>query len=237
MLRSASLPAAVLILVVGASAPARAHDLWLERDGDGLTLRQGHRHAGHGGEKSVPYDPAAVKEVLCLEASGALKPQRPGAGYPLRMTASCDAALVSLSTGYWTKTPWETKNLPKTGIPGAVKSWLSQESVKRIERWSAASARPLTPGLEITPLTNPFRLDHGARLSLRVTMGGAPRSGVAVSYDGKARGTTGGDGVIALRLRHGGTQIFSASLEEPLADGKADTVIRAATLHFDLAAK
>ena len=46
--------------------------------------------------------------------------------------------------------------------------------------------------------------------------------------------TTGNDGKIAIRIRHGAMQLISASVETPLADGKADTVIRASTLQFEL---
>jgi hypothetical protein len=58
-----------------------------------------------------------------------------------------------------------------------------------------------------------------------------------VAYDGDVRGATAEDGSIALRLRHAGMQTISASFEAPLADGKADTVIRAATLNFELRGK
>jgi nickel transport protein len=55
-----------------------------------------------------------------------------------------------------------------------------------------------------------------------------------VSYDGKPRGTTGRDGRINIRLRHGGFQVIQASLTRPDASGKADEVIHSANLNFEL---
>ena len=57
---------------------------------------------------------------------------------------------------------------------------------------------------------------------------------MAVAYDGEPRGATDGEGRINLRVRHGGLQQVSASIETPLNDGKADTLIRGATLNFML---
>jgi nickel transport protein len=219
---------------LGLPLATSAHDLWLERDGSAMLLYQGHRHSSHAGQEIVPYDPAAVKEALCLDAKGAARSLRPGAGPPVRFEAGCDVLLAAMSSGYWTKTAWETKNVPKTGIGGVVKSWLSEETVKRLDRWTPAAARPLSDRLEISPLADPLALAPGDKLAVRVSFAGKPLAGVPVAYDGDVRGATAEDGSIALRLRHPGMQMISASFEAPLGDGKVDTVIRAATLHFEL---
>jgi nickel transport protein len=230
----AMLPRLAAAALLGLSLPASAHDLWLEREGSAVLLYQGHRHSSHAGQEIVPYDPAAVKEALCLDATGAARPLRPGATHPVRIEAACHMVLAAMSSGYWTKTAWETKNVPKTGISGVVKSWLSEETVKRLDRWTPFAAKPLSDRLEITPLADPLALSPGDKLSVRVSFAGKPLAGVPVAYDGDVRGATAADGSIALRLRHPGLQMISASFEAPLADGKADTVIRAATLNFEL---
>lgn len=214
--------------------PSHAHDLWLEKESGGYILHQGHRHSAHAGAEYVNYDPSFVKTAVCLDTGGTAKPQAFGKSFPVRIAGDCATLLVTVSSGYWSKTAWETKNAPKTQASGVIESWLSQESVKRIDRWMPGAAQPLSDGLEITPLTDPTRLKPGDKLAVLVTENKRPKTGVPVAYDGDTRGASGEDGKVAIRLRHGGMQLIAASLETPLTDGKADTLIRAATLQFEL---
>ncbi|PKO68665.1 MAG: hypothetical protein CVU20_12790 [Betaproteobacteria bacterium HGW-Betaproteobacteria-14] len=217
--------------------PASAHDLWLEKEGGGHVLQQGHRTGAHAGAERVPYALDFVKQGLCADERGRTKLLAVTPAYPLRLVGDCAALFVAASSGYWTKTAWETKNAPKTGISGVMKSWRSEDSVKRLNRWSAALANPLTPGLEIAPVDDPFRLGVDDKLSVRVTLAGKPRAGVPVAYDGATRGATNEDGTVVLKIRHGGLQMIAASIETPLSDGQADTLIQATTLNFELPAK
>lgn len=211
-----------------------AHDLWLDKEAASYTLFQGHRHSAHAGAEVVPYDPAAVKSASCLDKSGSSKSLVPGRTHPVKLGGECAAIMVSFSTGYWTKTAWETRNVPKTGISGVMKSWLSDESVKRIDTWTTAMGQPLGSGLEITPLSDPTKVAIDDKLVVLVTENKRPKAGVPVAYLGDTRGATGDDGKIAIRIRHGGIQLISASIEVPLNDGKADTAIRATALQFEL---
>lgn len=224
-------------LLMATAVPAAAHDLWLEREAGGHVLLQGHRTGAHAGEARVPYAPDFVKQALCFDERGQSRPLAVAAGYPARLPGECAALVVTASSGHWTKTAWETKNVPKSGLAGVLKSWRAEEAVKRLNRWSAPLAQPLTRGLEITPLEDPFRLGVGDKITVRVTLAGRPRTGVPVAYDGATRGATGEDGTVVLKLRHGGLQMIAASLETPLDDGLADTLIRATTLNFELPEK
>ena len=224
-------------LIFFLALPAAAHDLWLEKEGGSHVLLQGHRTGAHAGAERVPYAPDFVKQALCADERGKSRPLAVAAAYPTKLAGECAALFVAASSGYWSKTAWETKNAPKTGIPGVMKSWRSEDSVKRVNRWSAALAQPLTPGLEITPVDDPFRLGVDDKLTVRVTLEGKPRAGVPVAYDGATRGATGEDGTVVLKIRHGGLQMVAASIETPLDDGKADTLIRATTLNFELPGK
>jgi nickel transport protein len=217
------------------SVPALAHDLWIEKEGSGYVLLQGHRHSAHSGAEVVPYEPAAVKGATCVEASGKARPAVFSRSFPAKLAADCATLLTTFSTGNWTKTAWDTKNVPKTGISGVIKSWYSEESLKYVERWSAASSAPVGTGLEITPVTNPLGLKAGDKLVVLVTGGGKPVAGVPVAYAGDTRGVSGPDGKVAIRLRQGGVQLIAASQETPLADGKADSAIRTASLQFEIA--
>jgi nickel transport protein len=224
------------LLVALTALPALAHDLWLEREAGGITLYQGHKYSAHGGAETIPYEASFVKEAVGLDATGRTKLLPPVKTAPWRTTATDFSAIrVAASSGYWTKTPWETKNVSKTGIAGAVRSWLSEESVKRIDRWTPGADRPLSDGLEITPTVDPLALRPGDKLIVLVTDRRQPRAGVPVAYGGDTRGTTGEDGRIAIRLRQGGVQLIAASVETPLTDGKADVAIRSAILQFEIA--
>lgn len=222
------------LLLLAIALPASAHDLWLESEGATLTLFQGHKHSEHAGAETLPYEPGFVKAAICLDTAGIAKPLPLPKAAPMKLAADCAAVLVSVSSGYWTKTPWETKNLPKTGISGSLSSWLSEESVKRIGRWTSAAAQPMGDGLEIVPLANPLALKPDDKLTVRVIEGRQPKAGVPVAYGGDVRGATGPDGSIAIRIRHGGVQLISTSVETPITDGKADKRIQSATLQFDL---
>lgn len=227
----------IALLLLAPALPAAAHDLWLEKEGGAHVLLQGHRTGAHAGAERVPYAADFVKQALCFDERGKSRPLAVAAAYPARIAGDCAVLFIAASSGYWTKTAWETKNAPKTGIAGALKSWHSEDSVKRLNRWSARLAKPLTPGLEITPTDDPFRLGVDDKLRVRVTLDGLPRAGVSVAYDGATRGATGEDGTVVLKIRHGGLQMIAASLETPLEDGQADTLVRAATLNFELPGK
>jgi len=222
------------LILAALAFPAAAHDLWLEKEVGGYALYQGHRHSAHAGAEIVPYDPVAVRSAACLDIGGGTKSLASGKTHPVKLTGDCSAVLVSFSTGYWTKTAWETKNAPKAGIAGVIKSWLSEDAVKRIDRWSPVVAQPLGAGLEITPTSDPFKVAIDDKLVVLVTDNKKPKPGVPVAYQGDTRGASGDDGRISIRIRHGGTQLISASVETPLSDGKADSVIRATALQFEL---
>jgi nickel transport protein len=223
--------ATALLVLAG---QAQAHDLWLEREGEGLGLYYGHKHAGHEGLKYMEYEPEWVREALCFDETGSQMAFESPLTHPYRIPRECAAACVLTSSGYWTKTPYGTENVPKAEARMPIKSWLSIESVKRLDHWSAALAEPLTEWLEMTPMNDPAGLRGGKKLRLLVSFEGRPVEGVVVSYDGKPRGTTGRDGRINIRLRHGGFQVIQASLTRPDASGKADEVIHSANLNFEL---
>ena len=212
------------------SASAFAHDLWIEKEGADYILFQGHRYAEHPGEEVIPYPPSAVKAWACINEQGSYPLSSHTPVYPTRVSGECGTVHVTFSTGYWTKTPWETRNIAKAGLTGVVKSWYSQESLKFIQRWIGAA--PLGTGLEITPTTNPLLLKPGDKLVVLITNDGKPIAGVPVAYRGDTRGVSGIDGTIAIRLRQSGMQLLEASLEIPLTDGKADVAIHVATSQF-----
>ena len=227
---------ALLAICAGLLAKtAFAHDLWLDDANGRVTLQQGHKHSEHAGAETLDYRPDFVQSARCFNEAGETSLPAPESASPWRVRADCAAMLLATSSGYWTKTPWETRNAPKTGISPVIKSWRAQESLKRLFRWSEVGGQALGEGLEIVPQNNPFALQAGDKLTVQVLAGKQPLPNVAVAYGGDTRGATGPDGRIAIRLRHGGVQLISASREVPLNDGKADVLIDATTLQFNLA--
>jgi nickel transport protein len=227
-----SIPQA-LALLCSLSTAASAHEYWVDRDNGQYVLHQGHKTAVHRGAASIAYDPASVVRVECLDESGKSRVLIPH-GTPVRVDGSCAAVNFYLDHGYWTKTAYDTLNKPKNEVKGALQSWRSHENVTRLNQWTAALAQPAGVGLVLSLPANPDRLKTGDKFTVVVTLDGAPRADVPVAYAGETRGVTDAGGRINLKIRHTGLQQISASLEAPLTDGKADTLIRAATLNFML---
>lgn len=223
----------LLTLLGGLSSGIAAHEYWVDHDNSQFVLQQGHQTAAHSGAASIAYDPASVVRVECLDENGKSRALIPH-GAPVRIDGNCAAVNFYLDNGYWTKTAYDTLNKPKNEVKGALQSWRSQEIVTRLNQWSAALARPAGIGLALSLPTPPDRLRTGDKFTVVVTLDGAPRAEVPVAYAGETRGVTDAGGRINLKIRHAGLQQISASLETPLNDGKADALIRGATLNFRL---
>lgn len=228
--RSAWLVAALVLM-----GPAAAHDLWVDRQDHRYILHYGHEHSGHGGQGLLPYKPEQVRQAVCFDGEGRETAARVDRAYPVSMRGDCAATWFLVSTGYWSKTPYGTRNVPKTEAGQVLSSWLSVESIKRLDAWRHALVSPLTGELEIVPLADPLELKPGDKLKVAVYRQGRPAPGVTVAYFGHPRGVTGADGSVNIRLKEPGYQLIQASLELPLQDGKADKAIHATALAFELA--
>jgi nickel transport protein len=216
------------------SLPVLSHDLWIERAGGAYTLYYGHKHSGHGGDKVIPYGPAFVTRAQCFDAQGQVNQEAKG-GSPFRLEGECAALTIAASSGYWSKTPKGTQNVPKDEARQVVKSWLSLEWVKRLDAWSPALARPLTQGLELIALEDPLHLAKGDKLRLQLTLDRQPVAGATVTYDGEPRGLTDEEGRINLRVQHGDYQMISAGITRPRPSPQADEEVLATALVFELA--
>jgi nickel transport protein len=222
-----------LLLIV--TAVVQAHDYWFERSDEDYLLRRGHQHSLHAGERDVPFDPQTVKHGYCLRL-GEARPHSAtlSASYPLRVAGPCLALVVTVDAGNWTQTRSGVKRLGEDELAGVLRSWQALESVKWIEAWYESLRRPLSSELELVFTENPLVLTPGDKLRLRAMLRGEPAEGVTVAYDGDARGVTGADGRINLRIRHRGWQLITASLVEPLAREQVDKVVHSTTLSFEL---
>jgi len=230
-MRHAALP---LLLMVLASGLAQAHDYWLDPDGDDYLLYRGHRHSGHQGEDLVPYDPAIVTRAHCAGADGAVREVPPSRTYPSRIPGPCAAVLVEADSGTWSHTHTGTRQGTGNEPKSMTRTWQALESVKLLNGWAPGLGRPLSQALEITSPQDPTGLAPSEKLRLLVTLAGRPKAGVSVAYDGETRGVTGANGLINLKVRHGGTQVVSASIEEPSAKGDGSSLLHSTVLTFVL---
>ena len=228
--------AALFLLLPAVSA---GHGVFWDEAPHGLVLMEGHPYGqGHGGEEAAPLPVARLRVLLRGDpdtATGsALAWHEIPATTPIVAPADAAVVLAVLDWGWWTKTVDGSRNVPPDGVDGVLQAWYSRETVKHVTRWSAGVDRPAGRGLELTPLSDPLRLDTGDKLTLLVTLDGAPLAEAAVAYDGSLRGVSGRDGRIRLKLRREGLQVIRATLRRPAADPDWAEDIALATLTFNL---
>ncbi|WP_297889872.1 DUF4198 domain-containing protein [Sulfurihydrogenibium sp.] len=211
-----------------------SHDLWIEKEDSQYILYYGHLHPTQNEERFIKYNPENVLEFECLRSDGKVIRKKFEESYPAKLKGSCSVVLALFSSGFWTKTINGLKNLPKDEVQGALESWLSYESVKRIDNWSEDLKKPLTQDIEIVSLEDPLRTKVGDKLTLVVYYKGKPLKDIAVAYDEHTIGTTDNEGRINVRIRKNGLQLISTSIKEKADGVKADYVIKTAILSFEV---
>lgn len=217
------------------SRPVLAHDYWFKTQGDDYRLYRGHLFSLHEGKKEVPFDPSIITEARCLQkGSNASQSAEYSDQYPPLIKGPCLALLVKADSGYWSQTMTGTKNKPKDQLFGVLRSWHSLEVMKLVREWDERLLSSLSDQLELVFTSNPFTLSVGDKLRLVVMLDGKPAAGVSFAYDGKPRGVTGEDGRVTLRIRHEGTQVISASIEQTINSSSADKRVRSTMLTFNI---
>ncbi len=229
------LRASLLALAVAATPfVARSHDLWLEAQGDGLVLRYGHR----GGD------------ALDLDAGkiGAIRCRRPGESTPsdvravasahpkeVRVLARCVAASAYVDGGYWSLTPDGEKNLPRSKVPDAVRSWRSRQWAKWVVPGAPGATVPMGDELEVVPVTDLARVRKGDKATFRVLWQGKPAAGAICGIDHRALGETDGAGECRVMVRAPDIESVSVTLKRPLGTPEAEALTAEASLTFPVA--
>ncbi len=226
-------PTLIALALAAAPSLATAHDLWLEREGAGFTLRYGHR----GGEL-LPIEQPKVKAVRCLEGAAA-RDLLPGATFSAkeaRFTGRCDAASAWFDGGFWSLTPDGEVNRPKNQVAQAVKAWASRQFAKWVDaRSTAAASAVLGDELELVAMSDLSRAREGTKVTLRVLSGGKPVAGAVVAIDHKPLGETDSAGEVRVKLRTSAVETISATLRRKVATPEADAVVLEASLTFEVA--
>lgn len=215
-----------------APALASAHDLWLEREGAGLTLRYGHR----GGEL-LALDQAKVKAVRCLD-KGATRELLGAATFApreVKLAGRCGAASASFDGGYYSLTPDGEVNKPRNQVPDAVKAWASRQYAKWVDPASPGAGAVLGDELELVPVTDLSKARQGDKVTLKVLSAGQPVAGAVVAIDHKPLGETDSAGEVRVKVRAAAVETVCATLRRKVATPEADALVLEASLSWEVA--
>lgn len=224
----------VLLLTLFLFFPASllAHDFWIEKKDSEWLLVFGH------GAKREEFDLSKVKIVKAFDLQGkevnVTREKRPS-GLLLKTDQPPSLLFAEVDNGYWSKTIYGWKNLPRRKASRVVEANRSLFYSKTLLSWSEAASKPLSDsGLDIIPLENPFELKTGASLLIKVLYQGKPVSGAEIEGgDHQKWSTTDKDGITKIPVKKG-YQLISVSLKEPLKnDPDADYLSITSTLTFE----
>lgn len=223
-----------LLAVLGAllsPALAPAHDLWLERAGDGLALRRGHR-----GGKLLAIDRARVKAARCLAQEGTrdLLATATFAPREVRLDGRCSAASATFDGGYHALTPDGEVNRPRSQVPNAVRAWASRQYAKWVERGSLGAGAVLGDELELVAVSDLSKAHQGDEVTLRLLLEGRPAPGAVVAIDHGPVTWTDGAGQAHVKLRASGPVTIGATLRREIATPEADALVLEASLSFEV---
>lgn len=209
-----------------------SHDIWIEKVGKDFFLNYGHHKHGHSQEEKLPYKVENVMEVKCFDKDLKIINVKVSKEYPLKVEGDCAFIYILYSSGYWTKTPYGTENVPKNKANVPIESWFSYESAKWIG--SFTKSEPISEKLEIVPLNDLFSLKVGDKMRFKIYFNKKPISNVPVEYYGKVLGVTDEEGNINIKLKEKGIQLINASFTEIVNAEDKDKIIYGTSLSFEV---
>jgi nickel transport protein len=210
-----------------------AHDFWVDRSGQGFLLVFGH------GDQRAEFDPSKVKTVKAFGPGGGeieVRREKKGNGLLLQPVEPPSWIFAEIDNGYWSKTIYGWRNLPKRKASRVVEAVHSFYYTKALLTWSDALKSPVTSAqLDVVLLKNPFELKAGDSLPFKVFYRGKPIAGVEVEgRDHEIVSTTDKDGMARVQIIRG-HQLISLSHKEPVKDDPdADYLSFTATLSFEV---
>lgn len=210
-----------------------AHDFWIEQRGRELVLLFGH------GEQLEEFDVSRVKAAKAFSPGGGeieVRREKKEKGLLLRPLESPSWVCVEIDNGYWSKTIYGWKNLPKRKASRVVEANRSFGYAKAILTWNEALRQPARGvPLDIVPLENPFLSKVGGSLPCRVLLRGKPLPGAKI--EGRTHetvATSDKEGNFQFRLA-AGRQLLAVDYKEPVQDDPdADFISYTATLTFEV---
>jgi nickel transport protein len=187
----------VAVVVILSANAIDAHDVWITTIQDGTGALQAVVNHGHPGDRKVP-DPDKLFELDFITGEQRRHSLLPGIkstmldGIPVLITEPLPKSLAGAvllvagryDNGYWVKTPNGYRNTSKRQVPRAEESLYSMKFAKAL--FSTDSVAPHDYGtiighrLELVPLNDPFVMNLGEVLKVRVYFDGKPLPGIEV---------------------------------------------------------
>jgi cobalt/nickel transport system permease protein len=228
-------PLLLIVLLVSLILPiaSEAHEFRIERKGGEFTVVFGH------GTHREEFDSSRIKQVKALDANGksiSVSPERKGEDVFLRVSEPAALVLVEIDNGYWSKTIYGWKNLPKRKASRVVEANRSLNYSKVLLSWSNAVQGPLEGvALDILLLKDPFQMKSGETLPVKILFQGKPLGKVEVlGNDHTKIGATDAEGTVSMNLSKG-HQLITVTHKDPLkGDPDADYLSVTATLTFEV---
>jgi cobalt/nickel transport system permease protein len=223
---------ALLATISMGAAAASAHDYWIERKGDDYAVVYGHR------DQRLAYNPSELKKVTVYSAAGKpLEFRKEVQSKAMLIHPSGNACLIlaDLESGYWSKTIYGLKNLPKRKATRPIESFRAYHYSKSIVSSGEAAIKPVDGlKLDIIPLKQPLDMKAGDSLQLKVLFDGKPYADASLEGDHDEVGRTDREGLIRVTLKKG-RQIYTVERRDPLRnDPDADFISTTTTLTFEV---
>jgi uncharacterized GH25 family protein len=209
------------------------HDFFIEPKGEDFMVVFGH------GKEREDYDLNKIRKIKVLDLQGQDIPvhrEKKEKGLILKTSGRPSTIMASIDNGYWSKTIYGWKELPKRKTSRVVEAIRSLFFSKMIMAWNEGlRAVSSEAGLDIVPLKNPFELKTGESLAAKVFLRGQPLPGAEViGSDHNKLGKTDQEGLIKGPLVRG-QNVLTVEYKEPLKDDPdADALILTATLTFEV---
>ena len=223
----------MVILLMLLPSSLFAHDFWIEKMGSHFMVVYGH------GSQRLEFDSSKLKMLKAFDLEGremrVVSEKRAG-GVLLKTEASPSLFFVAVDDGYWSKTIYGWRNLPKRKATRVVEAIRSYYYSKAILLWGDICQRPLSEAqLEIVPLENPIKMRPGEVLPVRVLYQGTPLSGVEVEAgDHEKVAVTDKEGIARVKLSKA-HPVLSVKHKEPIRnDPDADFLATTSTLTFEV---
>ncbi len=210
-----------------------AHEYWIEQKGQDFALVYGH------GTAREEFDVSKVKDIKALDPRGKgieVRKEARDKALLLKVSEAPAVILAEIDNGYWSKTIYGWKNLPKRKASRVVEAIRSTNFAKALFSWSDAAQHSSGDiRLDILPVKNPFDLKAGEFLPLKVTYQGNPIPDLEVEgTDHTKVATTDKNGLTQIRVSKG-YQVITVTHKEPLrGDPDADFLSLTTTLTFEV---
>ena len=220
-------------LLLALAPEVSAHDFWIDRKGKEFLVIYGH------GDQREEFDFSKVKTVKAFGPGGAeieVRREGKGKGLLLQPVEPPSWIFVEIDNGYWSKTIYGWKNLPKRKASRVVEANRSFYYSKALMAWNDGLQNPFSSAqLDIVLMKNPYGLKTGDSCPIKVFYRGKPIAGAEVEgRDHKIIATTDRDGIAGIQITRG-HQLISVSHKEPIKDDPdADYMSLTATLTFEV---